>query len=160
MFEVEKAEISSRLKKAQKIADDPNQAAIANSNKFKAAMQECEDRERFLESAEQCLKKAYEYVGEDGVKAFCICMEWFDNCFKPKNMWHVQSKKGKNHVENVWLREVSQDKNRMEPLLDAVEVFDDQTIFTNDERLREKLQALVTEMVKLVIDMRKEYVIN
>lgn len=160
MFEVEKAEIASRLKKARKIADDPNQAETANTNQFKAGVRECEDREKFLESAEQCLKKAYEYVGEDGVKAFCICMEWFDNSFKPKNMWHVKPKKSKNYVEEVWLREVSQDKNRMKPLLDAVEVFDDQTIFTDDERLREKLQALVTEMVKLVIDMRKEYVIN
>lgn len=38
MFEVEKAEIASRLKNARKIADDPNQAETANTNKFKAGV--------------------------------------------------------------------------------------------------------------------------
>lgn len=155
MFEKELSEIEVRLKNARQIMDDPQKVKMANSGKFKATMTEVQDRKRFYESARQCLNRAFEYVDEDGLRAWIICMEWFDDTFK--HMWHVQPK-GKSFVDVVWLREIGRDEERMKPLNDAIAVFEDQKAFSDADLLKEKLQTLVAEMVKLVIDVREEYV--
>ena len=46
----------------------------------------------------------------------------------------------------------------MEPLTNAISAFEDQKAFSDAELLKERLRTLVAEMVKLVIDVRKEYV--
>ncbi len=160
MFESEMLEVEGRLKTARQIMDDPNKAAVANSKQFKVTMTEMEDRKKFYESAKKCLERAFEYVNEDRLKALTICLDWFDDTFKPKHMWHVQPKKGKSFLDIVWLREVGRNEERMKPLTNAISVFEDQKAFSDTELLKERLQALVTEMVKLVIDVRKEYVMK
>ena len=160
MFESEMLEIEGRLKTAQQIMDDPNKAAMANSKQFKTTMAEMEDRKKFYESAKKCLEYALEYVNEDGLKSLTICLDWFDNAFNPKHTWHVQPKKGKSFRDIVWLKEVGLDEERIKPLTNAISVFEDQKAFSDTELLKERLQTLVTEMVKLVIDVRKEYVMK
>lgn len=158
MFEREMMEVEGRLKTARQMMDDPKRADKVNSMGFKVTMAEMEDRKKFYESAKKCLEHAFEYANEDGVKALSICLDWFDGVFSSKNLWHVRPKGKKSFRDNVWLKEVGLDEERMEPLTNAISAFEDQKAFSDAELLKERLRTLVAEMVKLVIDVRKEYV--